>query len=157
MARYFKQIADNRRARHDYSIIEVYKVGIVLTGTEVKSVRMGRVNLKDSFARAEKGALLVYGMHISPYGKGSIYNVDPMRPRKILLEKRELIKLIGKVSQKGLTLIPLKLYFDGNWAKIDLGLCKAKKLYEKREVLKEKDIKRETERELSEKFKEKRS
>ncbi|MCX5725599.1 MAG: SsrA-binding protein SmpB [Candidatus Saganbacteria bacterium] len=157
MARYFKQIADNRRARHDYNVIEVYKVGVVLTGTEVKSVRMGRVNLKDSFARAEKGALLVYGMHISPYGKGSIYNVDPMRPRKILLEKGELIKLIGKVSQKGLTLIPLKLYFDGNWAKIDLGLCKAKKLYEKREVLKEKDIKRETERELSEKFKEKRS
>lgn len=156
MARYYKQIAENRRARHDYNIIEVYKAGLVLTGTEVKSIRIGKVNLKDSFARAEKGALWVYGMHISPYEKGTIYNVDPTRPRKLLLEAGELKRIIGKSGQRGLTLIPLKLYFDGNWAKIDLGLCKAKKLYEKREALKAKAVKREMEREVSERLKKKR-
>ena len=155
MARYYKQIAENRRARHDYNIIEVYKAGLVLTGTEVKSIRIGRVNLKDSFARAEKGELWVYGMHISPYEKGSIYNVDPTRPRKLLLDAGELKRIIGKSGQRGLTLIPLKLYFDGNWAKIDLGLCKAKKLYEKREALKIKAVKREIEREVSGRLKKK--
>ena len=155
MARYYKQIAENRRARHDYNIIEVYKAGLILTGTEVKSIRIGRVNLKDSFARAEKGELWVYGMHISPYEKGSIYNVDPTRPRKLLLDAGELKRIIGKSGQRGLTLIPLKLYFDGNWAKIDLGLCKAKKLYEKREALKIKAVKREIEREVSGRLKKK--
>jgi SsrA-binding protein len=149
MAKYFKVIADNRKARFDYSILETYKAGLVLTGAEVKSIRQGRVNLKDSFGRIEGEAVWIYGMHISPYKTAGKQKLDPLRPRKILLNKRELVKLIGKVSEKGLTLVPLKLFFDGNWAKIDLGLAKAKKRYEKREAIR----RRETEREIKKAFK----
>ena len=139
---YYKVAAENRKARFDFSIIEVYKAGLVLTGAEVKSVRLGRANLKDSFARAERGEIWIYGMHISPYGAAK---VDPLRRRKVLLNKRELLKLMGKAAEKGLTIVPLKLYFEGNWAKVDLALAKAKKRYEKRETLRLREVKREIE------------
>ena len=143
MTKYFKLVADNRKARFDFTILEVYKAGLILTGSEVKSVRLGNVNLKDSFGRVDKsGAIWIYGLHISPYGSAA---GDPLRPRKILLNKRELLKLAGKTAEKGLTLIPLKLYFEGNWAKVDLGLAKSKKKYEKREALRLREVKREIE------------
>lgn len=143
MAKYFKLVADNRKARFDFSILEVYKAGLILTGSEVKSVRLGNVNLKDSFGRVDKhGAIWIYGLHISPYGSAA---GDPLRPRKILFNKRELLKLTGKTAEKGLTLIPLKLYFEGNWAKLDLGLAKSKKKYEKRDALRLRAVKREIE------------
>ncbi len=146
MAKYFKVIAENRKARFDYNILETYKAGLVLEGSEVKSIRLGRVNLKDSFGRIEKEEVWIYGMHISPYETADKRKINPVRPRKALLKKKELVKLTGKVSEKGLTLIPLKIFFEGNWAKIELGLAKAKKKYEKREKLRRKAIEREVER-----------
>ncbi len=146
MAKFFKVIAENRKARFDYNIIETYKAGLILEGFEVKSVRQGKVNLKDSFGKVEKEEILIYGMHISPYKTAGKLPIDPVPPRKILLKKRELVKLIGKVSEKGLTLVPLKIFFDGNWAKIELGLGVAKKKYEKREKLRRKETEREIER-----------
>ncbi|MFH1347580.1 MAG: SsrA-binding protein SmpB [Candidatus Margulisiibacteriota bacterium] len=147
MAKYFKVIADNRKARFDFNILETYKAGLILEGSEVKSIRSGKVNLKESFGRIERAVpagrqeeVWIYGMHISPF-KGA--KLDPIRPRKVLLKKKELVKLIGKVSEKGLTLVPLKIYFDGNWAKVELGLAKAKKKYEKRETLRTREVKRE--------------
>lgn len=142
VAKYYKIAAENRKARFDFNIIETYKAGLVLTGNEVKSIRLGRVNLKDSFGRIERGAVWIFGMHITPYGGAKI---DPLRPRKVLLNKQELLKLIGKVSEKGLTLIPLKVFFEGNWAKVDLALAKAKRKYEKRETLRLRAVKREIE------------
>jgi len=144
VAKYFKPIAENRKARFDYNILETFKAGLVLNGSEVKSLRLGRVNLKDSFGRVEKGEVWIYGMHISPYQKEE--KLSPTRPRKTLLKKKELVKLIGKVAERGLTLVPLKLFFDGNWAKIELGLAKAKRKYEKREALRRKEAKREIEK-----------
>lgn len=147
MPKYYKVAAENRKARFDYNIIEVYKAGLVLTGNEVKSIRLGRVNLQDSFARVEKNELWIYGMHISPYtSASSAVKVDPLRRRKVLLNYREMVKLIGKVAEKGLTLVPLKVYFDGNWAKVDLALAKSKKKYEKREKLRRQTAEREIER-----------
>ena len=146
MANYYKVVAENRKARFDYIIIEVYKAGLVLTGNEVKSVRLGRVDLQDSFGRVENGAILLYGIHINPYGQGQINKIDPRRPRLVLLNKQEMVKLTGKVAEKGLTLVPLKVYFDGNWAKVDLGLAKAKKKYEKRESLRRRTTEREIEK-----------
>ncbi|MFH1684018.1 MAG: SsrA-binding protein SmpB [Candidatus Margulisiibacteriota bacterium] len=140
MAKYFKVIADNRKARFDFNIIETYNAGLILVGAEVKSIRLGKVNLKESFGRIEHEEVWIYGMHINPL-KGA--KLDPIRPRKTLLKKKELVKLIGKVSEKGLTLVPLKIYFDGNWAKVELGLAKAKKKYEKRETLRTREVKRE--------------
>ena len=145
---YYKVIAENRKARFDYNIIETYKVGLVLQGSEVKSIRLGRVNLKESFGRVEKNEVFIYGMHISPYKTADKSKIDPVRPRKILISKRELLKLIGKVSEKGLTLVPLKIFFEGNWAKLELGLAKAKRKYEKRETLRRKEAKREIEKAL---------
>lgn len=146
-SKYYKVAAENRKARFDYNILEVYKAGLVLTGNEVKSIRLGRINLQDSFARAEKGEVWLYGMHITPYSSASsAVKVDPLRRRKILLNHREMVKLIGKVAEKGLTLVPLKVYFDGNWAKVDLGLAKSKKKYEKREKLRRQTAEREIER-----------
>ena len=142
MAKYFKVAAENRQARFEYHILETFKAGLVLTGNEVKSIRLGRANLKDSFGRVERGEIRIYGMHISPYGAAKI---DPLRPRKVLLNKRELLKLIGRVAEKGLTLVPLKIFFEGNWAKIDLALAKAKKKYEKRETLRRREAEREIE------------
>ena len=150
MPKYFKLIAENRRARHDFDIIEVFKAGIMLRGSEVKSVRLGRVNLRESFARADRGEIWIYGMHISPYEKGREEYFKPTRPRKLLLNQRELNKLIGFSSQKGLALIPLKLYFDRDWAKIDLAVGRAKKKYDKRATIREREEKREMDKKLKE-------
>jgi len=146
MAKYFKVIAENRKARFDYNILETYKAGLILEGFEVKSVRQGKVNLKDSFGRVIKEDLWIFGMHISPYRAAGKQKIDPLRPRKVLLRKKELVKLIGKAAEKGLTLVPLKVFFEGNWAKIELGLAKAKKKYEKREKLRRKETEREIKR-----------
>lgn len=148
MKKYYKIVADNRKAHFDYNILETYKAGLILEGSEVKSVRLGRVNLKESFGRVEKDEIWIYGIHISPYQKSML---DPIRPRKALLNKRELVKLIGKAAEKGLTLVPLKIFFDGNWAKIELGLAKSKRKYEKREKIRHKQTQREIERAFKEK------
>lgn len=135
-----KLIATNKKARHDYFIEETYEAGIVLTGTEIKSIRQGKVNLKESFAKIERGELIVYQMHISPYEQGNRYNVDPVRPRKLLLHKQEIRKLIGYTTQKGLTLVPLSIFLnEKGYAKMELAVARGKKLYDKREDLAKKD------------------
>lgn len=141
-----KIIADNRRARHDYFILETFEAGIALTGTEVKSLRAGKVNLKDSYGMVQDGEMYLEGVHISPYEHGNRYNSDPLRRRKLLMHKRQILKLFGQVKQEGLTLIPLKLYFTRGKVKVDLALCKGKKLYDKRDAAAEKDARREIER-----------
>lgn len=128
-----KIIAENRTARHEYFVLETYEAGIELFGTEVKSIRGGKVNLKDSYAHVDRGELFVYGMHISPYEQGNIFNRDPLRPKKLLMHKREILKLFGQTGKDGLTLIPLSLYFSGSRVKVSLGVCKGKKLYDKRD------------------------
>lgn len=128
-----RTIAQNKKARHDFFVLETFEAGIVLTGTEVKSIRCGGVNLKDSYCSVEKGELYVIGMHISPYEKGNIFNREPLRQRKLLMHKKEILKLLGKVGQQGLTMVPLSLYFSGSRVKVELGLCRGKKLYDKRE------------------------
>lgn len=142
----FKTITENRKARHEYFVIESIETGIELVGTEVKSLRLGQVNLKDSWCSIDKGELFIKGMHISPYEKGNIFNRDPMRVRKLLMHKKEINRLFGKIKQDGLTLIPLSLYFKGSKVKVQLGLCKGKKLYDKREDAAKKDAKRQIER-----------
>ncbi len=144
----FKTITENRKARHEYFVLESMETGIELTGTEVKSVRQGSVNLKDSWCSIDNGELFIKGMHISPYEKGNIFNRDPIRVRKLLMHKKEINRLFGKVKQDGLTLIPLSLYFKGSIVKVQLGLCKGKKLYDKREAAAKKDAKREIERNI---------
>lgn len=134
-----KLIAKNPTARHNYEIIDTYETGIVLSGTEIKSIRLGKVNLKDSYAQILDGECFVYGMHISPYEHGNIFNNDPLRKRKLLLHKNEIFKLIGQVTQKGYALIPLEIYFKGSIVKLQLAVAKGKKLYDKREDLKKKD------------------
>ena len=136
-------IATNKKAWHDYFIDETFEAGISLSGTEVKSIRLGKVNLKDSYARIKDGEIFICNMHISPYEKGNIFNLDPIRDRKLLLKKLEINRLYGIMSQKGSTLIPLNIYFSGKWVKVALGLGKGKKLYDKREDIAEKDAKRE--------------
>ncbi len=155
MPRYKKVLSENRKARFDYSIIESYQAGIVLKGTEVKSIRLGHVNLKDSFARIDKGEIWLYNMHISPYEQGGRYNLNPIRERKLLLKTNEMKKLIGRVQEKGLTLIPLKIYLMGNWVKVDLALAKSKKVFEKRESIKKKEVQREIAKAFSESLKKK--
>jgi len=145
-----KVIATNRKAYHDYFIEETIEAGIELKGTEVKSVRLGHVNLKDSFARVEDGEVFLYNMHISPYEKGNIFNVDPMRDRKLLLHKHEINRLAGYVQQKGYTLIPLKIYLKRGKIKVELAVAKGKKLYDKREAI----AKRDAELEIRKKMKE---
>ena len=136
-------VANNKKARHDYFIEEVYETGIVLTGTEIKSVRLGRVNLKESYAKVENGEMIVYGMHISPYEQGNRFNTDPLRPKKLLLHKKEIQKLIGYTSQQGLTLVPLTMYInEKGLAKMELAVARGKKLYDKREDLQKRDIQR---------------
>ena len=142
----FKTITENRKARHEYFVIESMETGIELVGTEVKSIRQGGVNLKDSWCSIDKGELFIKGMHISPYEKGNIFNRDPIRVRKLLMHRKEINRLFGKVKQDGLTLIPLSLYFKGSRVKVQLGLCKGKKLYDKREDAAKKDAKRQIER-----------
>ena len=141
-----KKIAQNKKAYHDYFVDETFEAGIELAGTEVKSVRMGRVNLKDSYCQVEKGEMIAYGIHISPYEKGNIYNREPLRPKRLLLHKKEILKLFGQVSQKGYTLVPLSLYFSGQRVKVELGLCRGKKLYDKREAEAEKQAARDVDR-----------
>ena len=137
-----KLISSNRKARHDYHIDETYEAGIVLTGTEVKSVRAARVNLKDSYARVEDGELLLYNMHISPYEQGNRFNHDPLRTRKLLMHRVEIGRLAGKVKEKGYALIPLKIYLKRGLVKVELALARGKKLYDKRQTIAERDSRR---------------
>ena len=139
-------ITVNRAARHEYFVLETYECGIELFGTEIKSIRNGSVNLKESWADIQNGEVFVYGMHISPYEKGNIFNRDPFRVRKLLLHKKEINKLFGKIKQDGLTLVPLSLYYKGPRVKMELGLCKGKKLYDKREDAAKRDAKRNIDR-----------
>ena len=141
-------IAQNKKARHDYTILETYEAGIVLTGTEIKSIRQGKVNLKESYAKVDKEGLTIYGMHISPYDHGNIFNVDPLRPRRLLLHKKEILKIRQQIREKGLTLVPLSLYIneDGR-AKMELAVARGKKLYDKREDIAKRDAKRSMDRE----------
>ena len=134
-----KNIANNPVARHNYIITDTLEAGIVLTGTEIKSIRNGKVNLKDSYAGIKNGEAYIYSMHISPYEQGNIFNKDPLRDRKLLLNKREIFRLSGLINQKGYTLVPISLYFKNNIVKLELGIGKGKKLYDKREDLKKKD------------------
>jgi SsrA-binding protein len=143
-----KTIAQNRKAFHDYFVEERFEAGISLSGTEVKSIRQGAVNLKDSFCAIKDGEILVRGMHISPYEKGNIFNKEPMRPRKLLMHKREIARLNSRVKQDGFALIPLSLYFKNSLVKVELGLCKGKKLHDKRETEAKKDAAREIERSI---------
>lgn len=143
-----KLVANNKKAFHDYFIEETFEAGLVLAGTEVKSLRMGKCSIKEAFLRIENGEMLIYGMHISPYEKGNIFNKDPLRVRKLLLHKYEIMRLAGKVQEKGFALIPLKVYFKDSRAKVEIALAKGKKLYDKRASFAEKDRKREAEREL---------
>ena len=144
-----KPVAQNRRARHDYFIEEVYEAGIELKGTEVKSIRMGRANLKESFAAIRKGEIFIEGMHISPYDHGGIWTPDPLRPKRLLMHKAEIRKLDQAVMQKGLTLVPLSLYLKDGRVKAEIAICKGKKLFDKRDTLKKKDTLREIERAMS--------
>ena len=144
-----KLVAQNKKAYHDYFVEETYEAGISLTGTEIKSLRLGKVSIKESYAKIEKNELIILGMNISPYEKGNIYNVDPLRERKLLLHKSEIRHLIGLSKEKGMTIIPLKVYINEKGkAKIEIGVCKGKKIYDKRESIKEKDIKREIDRRM---------
>ncbi len=143
-----KLVANNKKAYHDYFIEEKYEAGLVLHGTEVKSLRLGKCSIKESFIRIEDAEMYVYGMHISPYEKGNIFNKDPLRVRKLLLHKREILKLVGKIKEKGYTLVPLQVYFSNGRAKIEIGLARGKKLYDKREDIAKKDQRREAEKEF---------
>ncbi len=143
-----KVVTENRKARHDYHIEETYEAGIALTGTEVKSLRAGKANLKDSYAQADNGEMYLFNMHISPYEQGNRYNVDPVRARKLLMHRAEINRLYGKVKQQGLTLVPLRVYFKRGRAKIELALARGKKTYDKREALAKKDAQREIERNM---------
>ena len=150
MAENTKTISENRQARHEYYILESIEAGIELTGTEVKSIRQGGVNLKDSWIAIEDGEAFVKQMHISPYEKGNIFNKDPLRERKLLMHKREIHRLFGQVKQGGLTLVPISMYFKGSRVKIQVGLCKGKKLHDKRDSIAERDAKRTIDRAMKE-------
>ena len=145
-----KQISKNRKAYHDYFVEESFEAGIELFGTEVKSIRQGTLNLKDSYCTIKDGEIFVRGMHISPYEKGNIFNKDPLRVRKLLMHKREILKLFSAIKQDGLTLIPLSVYLKGQRVKVQVGLCKGKKLYDKRDDASRRDAKREMDRTLKE-------
>ncbi len=143
-----KLVANNKKAYHDYFIEEKYECGIELYGTEVKSLRMGKCSIKEAFVSIEAGQAYVEGMNISPYEKGNIFNKDPLRKRRLLLHKKEILKLFGQTREKGYTIVPLKVYFKNGLAKVEIGLARGKKLYDKREDIKKKDLRRETEREF---------
>lgn len=146
-----KTVAQNRKAFHEYFVEERFEAGISLSGTEVKSIRQGKLNLKDAYCSVKDGELFVRGMHISPYEQGNIFNKDPMRDRRLLMHKREIMRLFGRVRQDGMALIPLSVYFSGSLVKVELGLCKGKKLHDKRDAAAERDAKREMDRTLKEK------
>lgn len=143
-----KMIANNKKAYHDYFIEDKFEAGIVLHGTEVKSLRMGKCSVKESFIRVENGEVYIYGMHISPYEKGNIFNKDPLRVKKLLLHKYEINKMMGKMAEKGYTIVPLNVYLKGSLVKVEVGLARGKKLYDKRQDIAKKDMKREAEREF---------
>ena len=143
-----KLIANNKKAYHDYFIDETYEAGIVLHGTEVKSMRMGKRSVKESFIRVENGEMFVYGMHVSPYEKGNIFNVDSTRSRKLLINKSELNRLIGRIKQEGISLVPISIYFKGKFVKMSIGIGKGKKLYDKRQDIAKKDQRREAEKDF---------
>ncbi len=143
-----KLVANNKKARFDYFIEDTFEAGIALAGTEVKSLRMGKCSVKESFIRVEKGELFIYGMHISPYEKGNIFNKDPLRVRKLLLHRHEINKLTGKIAQQGYTIVPLQVYFKGSLVKVQIGLARGKKLYDKRQDIAKKDQRREAEKQF---------
>ena len=143
-----KLIANNKKAYHDYFILEKYEAGIVLHGTEVKSLRMGQCSIKEAFIRIENGEVIIYGMHVSPYEKGNIFNRDPLRPKKLLMHKSEIRKLVGKIAEQGYTLVPVEVYFKGSLVKVQIALAKGKKLYDKRQDIAKKDMRREAERDF---------
>ncbi len=143
-----KLIANNKKAHHDYFLEERYEAGIALHGTEVKSMRMGKCSIKEAFVRIESGEVIVYGMHISPYEKGNIFNRDPLRPKKLLMHKSEIRKLTGKLTEQGYTLVPVEVYLRGSLVKVQIALAKGKKLYDKRQDIAKKDMRREAEREF---------
>lgn len=144
-----KIIANNKKARHDYFIEEVYEAGMVLTGTEIKSIRQGRLNLKESYAKIDGGEMIIFGMHISPYEQGNRFNVDPLRPRKLLLHKQEIRKLIGYTTLKGLTLVPLTVYInEKGMAKMEIAVARGKKNYDKRDDIQKKDVERKIQQEI---------
>jgi len=147
-AQSIKLIANNKKAFHDYFIEDTYEAGISLHGTEVKSLRMGKCSIKESFVRVDRGEVFIYGMHISPYEKGNIFNKDPLRVKKLLLHRFEINKLTGKMKEKGFTLVPLKVYFKGSLVKVEIGLARGKKLYDKRQDIAKKDQRREAEKEF---------
>lgn len=143
-----KLIANNKKAYHDFFIDDTFETGVSLHGTEVKSLRMGKCSIKEAFVRIENGEVFVYGMHISPYEKGNIFNKDPLRVKKLLMHRYEINKLMGKIKEKGFTLVPLKVYFKGSLVKVEIGLARGKKLYDKREDIAKKDQRREAEKEF---------
>ena len=143
-----KLIANNKKVYHDYFLEEKYEAGVALAGTEVKSLRMGKCSIKEAFIRIENEEVFIYGMHISPYEKGNIFNKDPLRPKKLLLHKQEIRKLIGKIKEKGYTLVPVEVYFSGSLVKVEIALARGKKLYDKRQDIAKKDLRREHEREF---------
>ena len=143
-----RQVANNKKAFHDYFIEEQYEAGIALHGTEVKSIRMGHCSIKEAYVRIEKGEALIYGMHISPYEKGNLFNRDPLRVRKLLLNRHEINKIGGTMQEKGYTLVPISVYLKGNLVKLTIGVAKGKKLYDKRETIAKKDMQREAERDF---------
>jgi SsrA-binding protein len=143
-----KLVANNKKAYHDFFIEEKYECGIALHGTEVKSLRMGKCSIKEAFIRIENGEVFIYGMHISPYEKGNIFNKDPLRVRKLLMHRQEINKLLGKIKEKGYTLVPLQVYFSNGKAKVEIGLARGKKLYDKRDDIAKKDARREAQREF---------
>ena len=146
-----KIIAQNKKAYHDYFVDEKFEVGISLVGTEVKSIRQGNINLKDSYCKINNGEIFVVGMHISPYEKGNIFNKDPLRDRKLLMHKREILKLFNNIKKDGVSIIPLSVYLKGPVVKVEIGLCRGKKLYDKRESIAARDVKREIERNMRDK------
>ncbi len=143
-----KLLAQNKKARHDYAVLDTMEAGIVLTGTEIKSIRNGRINLKDGFARVRNGEVFLHNVHISPYEQGNLFNHDPVRTRKLLLHKKQIVRLIGETKNTGVTLVPLKVYLKNGFAKVLIGVAKGKKQYDKREDLKRKDIDRQIDRTL---------
>ena len=143
-----KLIANNKKAYHDYFLEEKYEAGIELHGTEVKSIRMGNCSIKEAFVRIQNGEVYIYGMHVSPYEKGNIFNKDPLRPKKLLMHKTEIRKLVGKLAEQGYTLVPVEVYLKGSLVKVQIALAKGKKLYDKRQDIAKKDMKREAERDF---------
>ncbi|MGN0344578.1 MAG: SsrA-binding protein SmpB [Lachnospiraceae bacterium] len=144
----FRLIANNKKARHDYFLEETFEAGVELHGTEVKSLRQGNCSIKEAFIHIENGEVIIYGMHISPYEKGNIFNKDPMRPKRLLMHKKEIMRLLGKIKEKGYTLVPVQVYFKGSLVKVEIALARGKKLYDKRQDIAKKDARREAERDF---------